>query len=189
MGNAIHGLVPAAVGHSRLAEAALDYLRAAKRSGHEELIRKAVKAAPSDAAKRVQRDVLDREEKVYTPFDEDSSPKWLHKGIAAASKLKPPKLPSWADPTTLPPLVMGDHRLDDAQTQAVLTALGPRLHRRPAAPPRRRAQARRPHRPPQPSPGTCSPSGSATAPRRSSSGPSSPPASSATTAPPSSSPP
>ena len=123
LGNAIHGLVPVAVGQGRLAEAAIEYLRAAKRSGHEAIIRAAVKAAPADAAKRVQRDVLDREEKVYAPFDGSSTPPWLRKGVTAADKLKPPKLPRWADPAALPPLVVGDHKLDDDQIRAVLIAL------------------------------------------------------------------
>src|SRR5262249_48930712 len=42
VGNAVAGLVPVAAGRGKLAEAAVEYLREAKKKGHEKLIRAAV---------------------------------------------------------------------------------------------------------------------------------------------------
>lgn len=123
VGNAIHGLVPVAAGRGKLAEAAVDYLREQKRLGREAVIRAAVKAAPADVAEAVRKLVLDHTEKVYADLDPKKFPKELTAGFADAASKKAGKLPSWADPAALPPLVIGDAKLSAAHTKAVLEAL------------------------------------------------------------------
>ena len=60
VGNAIVGLVPDAAGRGKLAEAAVEYLRDAKKKGHEEIIRTALKGVAPDVAESVRKSVLDR---------------------------------------------------------------------------------------------------------------------------------
>ncbi len=121
--NAIHGLVPVAAGRGKLAEAAVEYLREQKRLGREAVIRAAVKAAPADVAEAVRKLVLDHTEKVYADLDAKKFPKELTAGFADAVSKKAGKLPSWADPAALPPLVIGDAKLSAAHTKTVLEAL------------------------------------------------------------------
>lgn len=123
VGNAIHGLVPVAAGRGKLAEAAVDYLREQKRLGREAVIRAAVKAAPADAAEAVRKLVLDYTEKVYPDLDAKKFPKELTAGFADAASKKAGKLPSWADPAALPPILIGDAKLSAAHTKTVLEAL------------------------------------------------------------------
>ncbi len=54
-GHAIPGLIPVAVGKGKLADAALDYLRAQKRKGHEGFIRECLASTPPDVAEKVRR--------------------------------------------------------------------------------------------------------------------------------------
>jgi hypothetical protein len=123
VGNAIAGLIPVAAGRGKLADAALDNLRDAKRKGHEKLIRSLVKETGGEAGERMKKDVLDFAEKDYAAFDAKSTPPWLKKALDAAAKAKAGKLPGWAAPAILPPIVVDEKRLDDAQTTAVLHAL------------------------------------------------------------------
>ena len=56
--------------------------------------------------------------KEYKPFA--APPKWF----AAVPKIaRPPKLPAWADPALLPPVVIGDNRLSDEQVTTLLHAV------------------------------------------------------------------
>lgn len=123
VGNAIHGLVPVAAGRGKLAEAAVEYLREQKRLGREAVIRAAVKAAPADVAEAVRKSVLDHTEKVYADLDAKKFPKELTAGFADATSKKAGKLPTWADPAALPPILVGDAKLSAAHTKTVLEAL------------------------------------------------------------------
>lgn len=124
--HAVSGLIDTAGGRGKLAEAAMDYLQNVKRRGFANVIAAALKAAGKlEAAARVQTEVLDREEKVYLPLDPARTPKPLKKAFdeAAVGKRKP--LPTWAEPGMLPPLLIGDRRLNDEQMatlQQVLAA-------------------------------------------------------------------
>src|SRR5581483_9095668 len=69
-GNAIAGLIPAAAERGKRAEAALDFLRTAKRQGHAAFIEEQLQSAPAEVADKIRRDVLERVEVVYEPFDE-----------------------------------------------------------------------------------------------------------------------
>lgn len=121
VGNAIAGLIPIAAGRGKLAEAAVAYLRDAKKKGHEKLIAACLKDANADVAEAVRKAVLGFAEKEYAPLK--AAPLWLKKALDAAAKATPGKLPPWATPTAMAPILVGDKRLDDAQVLAVLHAL------------------------------------------------------------------
>jgi predicted DNA-binding WGR domain protein len=127
IGNAVHGLIETAGGRGKLADAAIDYLRSVKRLGWEQVIKDALQASgKSDAAlaavAKVQTEVLDREEKTYEPLDDRTTPKWLQVALDQTASSKK-KLPGWAIAPSLPPLLVGDHRLNDDQLGTVLSAL------------------------------------------------------------------
>jgi predicted DNA-binding WGR domain protein len=124
LGNAVAGLVGTAGGRGKLAEAAIDQLRSVKRLGHLRLIQDCLKSVKDkETAGKVQREVVDYEEKVYTPLDAKTTPDWLRTQLAAAATLKKSKLPSWAAPGLVPPIVLGERRLADDQMAAVLNTL------------------------------------------------------------------
>lgn len=134
VGRAVAGLIDTAGGRGKLADAATEYLRGVKSKGYASVIAAAVKSSRnSDAAARVQAEVLDHEVKVYDPLDAKSTPKWLTKEIDAAGPIKRKALPSWAAAPMLPPLVVGDRvsgdrvsgdrRLSDEQVGLVLQLL------------------------------------------------------------------
>lgn len=122
VGCAIAGLVETAAGRGKLAEAAIDYLRIAKRNGHEALIHEAMKILKADQAERVRQEVLEHVERVFTPFDDKSTPVALRSALAEAN-VKPLKAPTWAGAAELPPIQIGDQQLNAAQLGTVLSAL------------------------------------------------------------------
>lgn len=129
-GNAVKGLIDTAAGKGKLADAAIEYLRGLKRAGHADFLAKQVKAAgkKSEGALRIQREVIDHEEKTYKPLDDKTTPKWLATELAAVDLPKKPKLPSWAAPSQLPPLIVAgpkgaEYRLNDDQMVLVLEVL------------------------------------------------------------------
>jgi hypothetical protein len=121
VGNAIAGLIPVAAGRGKLAEAAVDYLREAKKQGHEPLIRECLKGSPAEAVDAVRKSVLDREEKEYPPLDGRTTPAPLKSAFTAKGKAG--KLPAWAAVSSLPPVLVGERRLSDEQVTAVLEGL------------------------------------------------------------------
>lgn len=124
VGCAVFGLIETAGGKGKLADAAIDYLRGVKKKGQGAVIAAALKELGKSAATaRVQADVLDHEEKVYEPHDEKSTPAWLSAAIAESSSVKRKSLPAWASPAVLPPLIVGERRLNDQQTEVVLQLL------------------------------------------------------------------
>jgi predicted DNA-binding WGR domain protein len=117
VGSAIAGLIPAAAGRGKLADAAVEHLRDLKRAGHGDLIRK---AAGKDASDRLRHDVIEHVEKTYAPFDDSNTPEWLSTAPGDAPKAK---LPPWLPPHALPILAVGANRLNDEQVLAVIGAL------------------------------------------------------------------
>jgi len=122
VGNAVAGLLGTAAGRGKLAEAAIEYLREAKRKGHGELIEKQVQQAPPEVAERVRKTVLEHTEKVYPPFDDSTTPDWLKRALeeTPAGKIK---IPDWAAPDALPPISFGEFCLNSTQMHALLGAL------------------------------------------------------------------
>src|SRR5262249_22701375 len=87
-------------------------------------IEEQVSKAPPEAAERIRRLVLEHTEKVYPPLSDAAPPDWLR--TALETTVIPPKdakLPAWARPDLLPPVVIGENRLSDAQVQQFLLAL------------------------------------------------------------------
>jgi hypothetical protein len=120
-GNAIAGLVPVAGERGKLADAAIQYLRDAKRRGAAAFIEGQLKSAPREAAERVRQEVLEHKEKVYEVLTEQTTPAWLSGALAAAPAAG--RLLNFADPARLPPLLVEGRRLSDAQVASVLAAL------------------------------------------------------------------
>ncbi|MGE0434471.1 MAG: WGR domain-containing protein, partial [Planctomycetota bacterium] len=123
----VAGLVPIAAGRGKAADAAIQQLLEYKRAGHEKLIIEAQKATPN--SDRVKTEVINRVEKTYTPFDDKSTPKWLADGAAALAKAK--RKGKLGDP--MPPVVVGDHRFNDAQTDLLIRGLQASTWDKPAA--------------------------------------------------------
>jgi len=124
VGNAVAGLIAVAGGRGRLATAALEYLQGVKRKGLAAVIADQVESAgDAEAAARVRADVLEREEKVFEPCDDGSTPAWLAHELEALEGARPKRLASWATPAMLPPLLVGDRRLNDGQMALVLHVL------------------------------------------------------------------
>jgi hypothetical protein len=118
---AIAGLVSVAAGRGTLAEEAVAFLRDAERAGHGRLIEKQVRLAPHEIGERVRKLVLDHDEKVYPPLDEIAGPAWLQEALASNWQAKEKSLPTWLHVQSLPPLVMGKHRLSDAVVRRMLS--------------------------------------------------------------------
>jgi predicted DNA-binding WGR domain protein len=121
VGCAIAGLIPVAAGRGKLAESALEYLREAKKKGHEKLIRECLAGVASDVADSIRRNVLDFAEKEYAVHDAKSLPADLKAALEVKSKKG--KAPAWATVASLPPIVVGDKKLGDAHATALIEAL------------------------------------------------------------------
>lgn len=120
---AIAGLIPVAAERGRLADAAIDFLRTMKRKGYGAYIQTCIDHESAGVAEKIRASVLDVEEKEYIPFDEQTTPKWLQESLATLS-IKSTKKASWSiSPVDLPPIAIGEHRLNDSQVEAVLNAL------------------------------------------------------------------
>ncbi|SFH92653.1 DUF4132 domain-containing protein [Planctomicrobium piriforme] len=124
VGRSIVGLVETAAGTGKMADAAVEYLRGAKAKGFGSAIQAAIKSCPNPiATAKVQAEVLDYETKTYQPLDAKSTPEWLSEAVNAVGKIKAKRLPGWASAATLPPLCIGEKRLNDEQTALVLQLL------------------------------------------------------------------
>ena len=120
-GNAIAGLISIAAGRGKLAEAALDYLREAKRQGHGAFIEEQLRSAAPEVAARIRQEILAHVEVVHEPLDEAASPAWLRTALKSDGNAS--VLPSWVSLANLPPLVVGQQCLNDDQVSALLSAL------------------------------------------------------------------
>jgi hypothetical protein len=123
VGNAVAGLLPVAAGRGKLAEAAIDYLREVKRKGHEALVRAAVEGAVPAVAEAVRKNVLEHVEKIYPLLEGAAMQADLAAAFTDAKAKKAGKLPDWAVPAALPPIVIGGHRLADEHVAVVLEGL------------------------------------------------------------------
>jgi predicted DNA-binding WGR domain protein len=117
--HAAAGLLRAAAGQGRLAEAAMEFLRGLKRKGYETLIRAEVEAAPSEVAGRIRAAVLDYQSKEYEPLDGDTTPGWLKSALAGTKAYEG----GWVQPSDLPSITIGEQCLNPEQTAALMSAL------------------------------------------------------------------
>src|SRR5207248_9709299 len=81
-GNAVAGLVPTAAGRGKLAEAAVAFLRSARRKGMGDFIEGRLRQAPPEVAAKVRAEVFAADEAAGPPFD-DKKPRWLRDALAA----------------------------------------------------------------------------------------------------------
>lgn len=124
VGNAVAGLLETAAEKGKLADAALEYLRDVKRRGYESVIAECVQQCQQpEVAERITKGVLEVEEKTYAPLDDKTTPNWLQQGLKTSAVTKPKKLPDWLHLSLLPPLVVGDHCLNEEQVSQVLQFL------------------------------------------------------------------
>ncbi|MGC4027159.1 MAG: hypothetical protein QM744_19665 [Mesorhizobium sp.] len=129
VGNAIHGLVAAVLTRGKVGEGAIEYLREAKKKGHTAVIKAALKGTSKEVADAVKKSVLDHTEKEHPVLDK--LPADLKSAVVeeAAKKnatvvIKKANMPPvWADPATLPPILIGDKRLSDEDAKTVLATL------------------------------------------------------------------
>jgi hypothetical protein len=112
---AIRGLAAAAAGKGKLAEAATEILRDLHRTGHAEAM---ASQLPAELLARVAPP-----EAAESPaLSEATTPAGLAAAFAEAATVKA-KLPVWAAPEMLPPIVTAAGRLSQAQLAAALVAL------------------------------------------------------------------
>jgi Domain of unknown function (DUF4132) len=127
VGNAIAGLIPVAAGRGKLADAAIEYLREARRKGHTAIIEQQVSqaaAAGPEIAERVRRAVLEHTEKEYSPLSDTTPPDWLRTALEAGETADHAvKLPPWAQPSRMPPVVVGECCLSETQINRLLLSL------------------------------------------------------------------
>ncbi len=116
----IVGLIPVAAGRGKLADAAIDFLRGLKRRGYAEVIAAFADKSPADVKEKVRALVVDYVEKQYAAFTPDTTPAWL---ALAESGKKAAKLPGWLELAALPPLTVGEFKLNDAQVTTLLGVL------------------------------------------------------------------
>lgn len=119
-GHAIAGLIPVAAGRGKLADTAMEFLRAQKQKGQAEFIRDCLTTATPEVAAKIRAEVLDRAEVIITRLDETTTPEPIRTAVQDAAKLK---VPGWVDISSLPPVLVGEHALNEHQTQAFLAAL------------------------------------------------------------------
>jgi predicted DNA-binding WGR domain protein len=119
-GHAIAGLLPVAAGRGQLAEAAVDFLRAAKKQGHGALIEQQVKQAPAEVAERIRTLVLEHAEKTYEPLT--APPPWLARALSTPVTASSP-VPAWVEAHDLPPIVVDGKRLTENHVAQVLNDL------------------------------------------------------------------
>jgi hypothetical protein len=118
-GHAVAGLLPLAAGRGRLSEAAVDFLRSLRHRGAEPLLRAAVEAQPPEVAGALREILLEVPEERVPAFDDATTPDWLRQAVAGLSLLSL----EWTNVPDLPPVLVGDRRLNAGQTAALLTAL------------------------------------------------------------------
>lgn len=118
----ISGLLPVAAGRGKLAEAAVEQLRGLKKRGAESALREAAASLSAEEQARVKTAVLSWSEKHFEPFSDADTPESLREALQSDVKLGRAKV-SWISAPDLPPITFGDRRLNDAQVEALLTAL------------------------------------------------------------------
>src|SRR5262245_2318342 len=114
------GLVPAAMGHGKLAEAAREHLQTMRRSGLAPVLTAAKAHLTPDAGAWLQREILDAVEETIAQIDRSACPDALR---AAFENVTPSKPPGWLSLPSLPPIKVGGKRLAMPEIETVLTAL------------------------------------------------------------------
>ncbi len=119
---AVVGLAPLVGTHAGLSSAALDWLRIFSRKGYHELIRAQLPTLSPVAAAQITAEILENSDEAIPTFAPGTVPTWLADNLPDAQTVSEKK-PAWIDPVMLPPIIANGCRLDQAQTEALLTAL------------------------------------------------------------------
>ena len=114
------GLVPAAMGHGKLAEAAREHLQTMRRGGLAPVMTAAKAHLTTDQGAWLQREILDAAEEAIAEITRNAFPDPLR---AAFANLKPSKPPGWLSVPSLPPIKLDGKRLAMPEIETVLTAL------------------------------------------------------------------
>ena len=122
-GNAIAGVLPLAHGSSKLANAAVEFLREMKRKGHADFIAEQLADVDDAVKKHVQEQVLDHEEKEYPMLADADMPKDLQQEFASYKIPAKSTLPKWLDVAALPPIIVQDAKLGSDNVLSLLHCL------------------------------------------------------------------
>src|SRR5262245_56845824 len=114
------GLVPAAMGHGRLADAAREHLHTMRRGGLADVLSAAKAHLTTEQGAWLQREILEVVEEAVAEIDRTALPDALR---AAFANVKPSKPPGWLSLPSLPPIKMDGKRLATHEIETVLTAL------------------------------------------------------------------
>lgn len=117
---AITGLVAAFEKGGKVGDAATGYLQTLVARGYGEAIAGAAGGLGAAARDRLRDKVLESRGASATSFSAETTPAWLVQGLGAARKRK---LPAWLELEVLPPLLIGDNRLDREQVTALMAIL------------------------------------------------------------------
>jgi hypothetical protein len=122
IGNAIAGLVPVAAGQGPLAEEAATFLRRAADEGFDAIVRNQIGELPAEPRERLCADLLGNAESSVPCFTKDTTPAWLAQALRLR-RGKRARWMSWLPVACLPPVVLGDHRLNLSQVEGLLRRL------------------------------------------------------------------
>lgn len=114
------GLVPAAQGSGKLAQAARDHLHQMRRSGLGAVLEAAKPHLDADAVEWLRREILETEEALLEALTKDELPQGLQETFDATDLGKPS---AWLDPTSLPPIKIGSKKLADAEIAKLIASL------------------------------------------------------------------
>lgn len=114
---AIEGLIPMAAQRGHAGKYAQDYLRTLARNGFQDQI-----AAIAD--QKTLDKIIDNTVSVDLPeFDDETTPVWLAKATDDLLRKASRKAPLWITPSDLPPVIVGEHILNEQQVRVLILAL------------------------------------------------------------------
>lgn len=119
----IAGLVPITSGDSKLAQAAISFLRSLKDQGYDRWIEAAILNSVAEIRNKIKAQVLNVETQPILTFDGTNTPRWLYQGVMELQRSKSKTLPDWIALPDLPAIKVGEYHLRPDQTIALLLAL------------------------------------------------------------------
>jgi predicted DNA-binding WGR domain protein len=114
------GLVLAAMGQGKLAEAAREHLQTMRRNGLASVLSAATSHLTPEQAVWLHREILDAVEETFPELSRDELPEPLR---AALEDVKAAKPPGWLSVASLPPIKIQGKQLAAAEIETVLAAL------------------------------------------------------------------
>jgi predicted DNA-binding WGR domain protein len=118
--HAVVGLVPAAMGQGKVAEAAREHLRTVRRGESASALSAVAQHLPADQGAWLQEEIAEAEEAALPEMARDEFPAPLR---ALFDEVKPSKPPQWLSLASLPPIKIGGKRLGGMEVEALLSTL------------------------------------------------------------------